>query len=55
METYAPIHEPAAAKRTYVQSRVYVMTANEESRYHALLQVAAEMRRLPETAAVKKT
>ena len=52
---YAPIHDPSAAKTTYAQSRVYVITANDESRYQALLQVAAEMRRRPETAAVKKT
>ncbi len=34
---------------------MYVITANEESKYQALLQDAAETRRRAETAAVKKT
>ena len=55
IEMNAPIHEPAAANSTYVQSRVYVITANDESKYQTLLHVAAEIRLRPDTAAVNNT
>jgi hypothetical protein len=51
----APIQEPVAANATYTQFSVRWITAKDESRYQALLQVAAFIRLRATTAEVNIT